>query len=513
MSEPERHEQPEYDTYLSKATKEAGFTFFGKAFGFLLGFVAQAILARFLGADLLGVYVLAWTVVMAVSILTTFGFEGSFVKYIAMYVGQGRRDQARSVFVLGVRFGLIAGIVGTVAIIAARGTLAHAFFKEPRLEQALALIALGMVPYTLMRLYSAALRAIKDMKHSIMGFEFWFRVSRIIGFLLLFYAGFRLMGVVVAAVAACVISAVVTVFYLRRGGSFLFGRGAVASIPTRSVVSYSAAMLAETTTAFALLHSSRLVLGFFLDSADVGVFNVVALLATLASLFVFSFNAIFSPIIADIYHRGNVDLMKSLLRAITRWIMLLTLPVYAWLLLSGDAVLGIFGREFVRGYAALVALGTAQMLDSTAGSVASCLAMTKYQRYNVYNTLAMAIVSVGLNVLLIPRMGILGAGVATAGSIVLVNIARLVEGKVLLGVVPYDRTTLKVLATGAVLLGVTYAARRFIDLPDEWYWSGGFLIALYGLVAALTLLMGIREEDRIIVGAVLRRLGRRRGTV
>lgn len=501
----------EYKGYLSRATREAGFTFFGQAFALAFGFAANAVIARLLGADVLGVYVLAWTVVMAVSILTTFGIEGGFVRYISMYAGKGREERARSVFRFGMQFGAAAGVVGTVAIVLLRGTLANSFFKEPRLEHALLVIAFAMLPYTLARLQSAALRALKDMRRSIVGLELALRVPRLAIFLMLFALGYRLGGIVAAAVAACGVSAVVTTFFLRKSGPFLV-RGEVTKTPRREFLGYSSQMLAETGTAFVLLQSGRLVLGFFLVSADVGVYNVVVLLASLATLFTFSWNAIFSPIIADVYHRGGVELMKSLLHAITRWIVLLTLPVFAWLVVSGEGVLLIFGEEFVRGYAALVVLAAAQVIDSTAGSVSSCLAMTKFQKFNVYNILVMAVVSVALNILLVPRMGILGAAVATGLSIVLVNVARLAEGRVLLKVFPLDRSSWKVLLTAVVLFGLAAVVRRFIEVPVDWYWSLAALAVCYGVAALLTVLLGVSEEDRMVWSSVMGRvLGRRRG--
>ena len=508
----ERPADGEYGDYLSKATKEAGFTFFGRIFALFFGFVASAVIARLLGPDVLGVYVLAWTVVMAVTILTTFGFEGGFVKYLAMYAAQGKTREAHAVYQYGIRFGAWASILGTAAIILLRRPLAVSVFKEPRLESALLFIAIAMLPYTLTRLQAAGLRALKDMRHSIIGAEFWYRVPRLLAFLILYALGMRLLGVVFAGVLACVASAVVTFVFLRRTGPYLFGSDGDAPIPTGEVVRYSAQMLAETGTAFALLEGGRLILGIFLASADVGVYNIVVLLAMLATLFTFSFNSIFSPIIADVYHRGRADLMSSLLSAITRWIMLLTLPVYAWLLLSGEAVLGIFGQEFVRGYQALAILATAQLIDATAGSVASCLAMTKYQRFNVYNTVAMAIVSVGLNIWLIPRMGIAGAAVATAVAIILVNIARLIEGRFLLGVMPYDRSTLKVLATAVVLVGGALLARRLFEVPTTWYASAALLALAYAVGLGLTTLMGIQEEDRHVIRTVLGKFSRLRGS-
>ena len=498
----------EYRSYLTTATKEAGFTFVGRLLGLMFGFVVQAVVARLLGADALGVFVLGWTIVMGLGLLTTFGFEGSFCRYIAMYVAQGREDRARTILSYGVRFGLFASIAAAVGLVLLRRPLSVAVFKEPRLEPVLVVISLSMIPYTLSRIYAAALRAVKDMKLSVIASEISFRVSRLALFLILFAIGMRLQGIVTATVLAYTVSMIVGVALIRRRAPHLLERGPAADIPRKEFLSYSGSMLAETTTAFALTQSGRLFLGFYLSATDVGVYNVVALLASLATLFTMSFNAIFSPMIADVYHRGNERLMVSLLDAITRWIVLLTLPVLAWFIVAGTGVLSLFGREFVVGYAALVVLTVAQVVDSMSASVSSCLAMTKYQRYNVYNIVAMAVVSVVLNALLIPRMGILGASVATAIAIVLVNVARLIEGKVLLGIVPYDRSTLKVAATGAVLVTLALVVRRAVHVPHDWYWSAAVLLLCYAVAALVTLALGVKEEDRTILAGVLRRIGR-----
>ena len=111
LSGPIRDEQKQY---LSKVTREAGFAFTGKVFGLLFGFIAQAIFARLLGADMLGVFVLGWTVVSGITILTTLGFEQSFVRFISKYHASGRPREARAVFLLGVRLSVVAAAAGTV---------------------------------------------------------------------------------------------------------------------------------------------------------------------------------------------------------------------------------------------------------------------------------------------------------------------------------------------------------------------------------------------------------------
>jgi O-antigen/teichoic acid export membrane protein len=494
----ERPVRNAYEGYLSKATREAGFSLFGQMFALGFGFVAQAVYARYLGADLVGVYVLAWTIVMAVTTLTTLGFEGGFVRYVSMYRGQGRDREAASVVALGIRVALVASLVGTAAVVATRGIVARGLFGDPRLERVLVVMSLAVIPYTFMRLGAAVLRAYNDIKLNTVSSVILLLVPRLLLFIVLFYFGARVMGLVTATVVACIVSAAATWRFVRRLAPTLFSGGPRASIPKREITAYSSTILAETATGFALSQTGRIVLGVNLTASDVGIFNIVPLLASLVAVFSVSFNAIFSPMIADIYHRGDTDLMKLLLRTITRWVFLLALPAFAWLLLSGEGILSIFGDEFVRGYPALGVLAVAWLIENAGGSVASCLAMTRYQKFNVLNIAVMAGVSVVLNIILVPRMGILG-----------VNVARVVEGRVLLGILPFDRSFIKVGASAVILFGLVLALRTFVEIPRDWYWTALTLVLCYVVGAASIFLMGFKDEDRMIWSLILRKLLRR----
>jgi O-antigen/teichoic acid export membrane protein len=502
----------EYRGYLSKVTKEAGFAFSGKVFGLLFGFAAQAVIANLLGADLLGVFVLAWTVIQAFSILTTFGFEGSLIRYISMYMSQRRPGAARQTLGLALRISVAAGVVGAAGIILLRRPLAVSFFKEPRLVDALVWISFMLVPFTVMKVLSGAMRGLKDVKRDVLGSDISYRVMRLVSFLGFYWLGWELKGIVGAAVVASVFSMSVLVGFIRRPSVGIFVAGVEREVvPTREIVMYSGAMLADTAMAFGMQHSDRLILGFYLPSADVGVYNVAALVASLTTFVLLSFNAIFSSVIADVYHRGRHDLLRSLFRSITRWIMIPTLAIYAWIIAGGDATLSVFGDEFARGYPALVLLATGMSFGASCGSVGLCLAMTGYQRYNIWNTLAMAAVSIGLNVLLVPRMGIAGAGIATGGAFVLVNIARIIEVRALLGVSPYGRDTLKVVVTAAVVLAGAFLVRRYVPVPRNILGSVATFAGAAAVVGGMTLALGISDEDRMVLNSLAARVGRIRG--
>ena len=506
------HIPGEQKEYLSNVTKEAGFAFTGKVFGLLFGVVAQAIFARLLGADILGVFVLGWTIVFGITILTTLGFEQSFVRFISKYHSSGRPSEARAVFLLGMRLSVAAAVVGSIIVILLRAPLAHRVFHEYRLESVLIWFALAVIPYSLMRILAAALRGLKDIRSFIIGFDVSHRIFRFVLFIALYYMGLKLYAIVGATIGATILSAGLLAFFLKRRDPLLFKRTVVpAPIPKKDIVVYSSAMLADSFLAFSMQHSGRIVVGILLASADVGIYNTAALMGMLVLLVRMSFITIFAPVISDLYHRDRFDLLRPLFRSVTRWTIILSLPVYLWIVVAGEAVLGIFGQEFVRGYGTMLLLCTGLMVEVCAGPVGAFLGMTGHQKWNVYNAITLAVVSVGLNVVFVPRMGVTGAGLAVGLALALVSIARLIQVRLLLKISPYDRSSVKVGATVAIVLVLAVVARLHLAMPTGVGWSFAVAVASVAVVALLTVAMGIEEEDRLVLATVLRKVRRPRG--
>jgi O-antigen/teichoic acid export membrane protein len=416
------------------------------------------------------------------------------------------------VFLLGVRLSIVAAAIGAIAVVLLRAPLAHRVFHDPRLEQVLLWIALAVIPFSLMRVFSGALRALKDIRSFIIGFDVAHRVFRLVLFLPLYYMGLRLYGIVGATIGATFLSAGLLVFFLRRRGPFLLDRAVVpAPIPKKRIIVYSTAMLADSFVAFAMQHSGRIVLGIFLVSAEVGVYNITALMASLVTFVLLSFNTIFSPVISDLYHRDRLDLLWPLFRSVTRWTIIMSLPIYLWLLVAGEATLGVFGPEFVRGYDALMFASTGLLIAVSTGPVGVALAMTGYQKWNVYNAIGVAVISVGLSIILVPKMGVAGAGLAAGLSQALVKIARLIQVRFLLKITPYDRSTLKVAATAVITLAMAVLARTYLVVPPGLVSSIVVMVASLVVVALLTVAMGVKEEDRLVLAMVLRKVRRSRG--
>jgi len=83
---------------------------------------------------------------------------------------------------------------------------------------------------------------------------------------------------------------------------------------------------------------------------------------------------------------------------------------------------------------------------------------------------AMAAVMIGLNVLLVPVWGVVGAAVAAAVTNVGMNLLNLQQVRTALQLSPYNRSYIHLLAPSVAVVAVTMLARNMTepDLLQQW---------------------------------------------
>ena len=157
---------------------------------------------------------------------------------------------------------------------------------------------------------------------------------------------------------------------------------------------------------------------------------------------------------------------RSVYQSATAWIVLLTWPVYLLSAVFADVVLSIFGPGYGEGRPVVLVLAAAMLLANACGMVDTLLNMAGRTAWTLANATIALAVMVSVDLVLIPRMGILGAAVGWAAAIVVNNLLPLTQLVLSLGLHPFGRATL-----GAVLLSlgcfgaVPLAARMLV--PDE----------------------------------------------
>jgi O-antigen/teichoic acid export membrane protein len=116
-----------------------------------------------------------------------------------------------------------------------------------------------------------------------------------------------------------------------------------------------------------------------------------------------------------------------------------------------------------------------------------------------------AVLTIVLNVLLVPRLGILGAAIAASATVAVTNLWCLASVRRNLKLFPYDRTYRKLAWPTLAAAGILVLQREVLGL-DSWRQAGTGLIGAYAAFAGVLLLLGVGAEDRMLAHVAWKRI-------
>lgn len=212
------------------------------------------------------------------------------------------------------------------------------------------------------------------------------------------------------------------------------------------------------------------------------------------------------PLLGESLARGDRGSVQQLYRVTTAWIVLATWPWYLTLMLSSSVLLQAFGGNYRIGSGALVVLGGTMLFATSCGMVDQVLNMAGRSVLNLVNVITAFTVFVGLDLLLIPSLGFLGAAIGWSAAIAVANLLPLLQVWSTERVNPYGRPLVIAMLASVVPFGVVPAGLALI--------VGSSLVStLAGLAlgSALFALVLWRFRDSVHLPTLLEAVRRRRG--
>lgn len=165
-----------------------------------------------------------------------------------------------------------------------------------------------------------------------------------------------------------------------------------------------------------------ILLGALIGHEQAGHYAAASRVADLIVFALASANVIVAPLIAGLHVRNDVAGMQQMLTLLAKGVSLLTIPLVIMVGLFGQPILGLFGAGYEVAYLPLLILVCGQVINALSGPVDFVLAMTG-QQMKMLQILALATgLNLGLNLLLIPPLGLMGAAIATASTTVFWNL-------------------------------------------------------------------------------------------
>lgn len=174
-----------------------------------------------------------------------------------------------------------------------------------------------------------------------------------------------------------------------------------------------------------------LVLGFFVDPEQVGIYKVAAAASMLLLFPMQTMSSVYAPRIAREFANGNRGIINRDMRRLSISTFFLVLPaLLSFLLIPVWPISIIFGQSYAGASNILVILSVGMMVRLALGSVGWGLTMAGQESVYLRLLLLGAAINLVLNLILVPSYGVIGAAAATcAGTIITYVSVALFERK------------------------------------------------------------------------------------
>ena len=156
----------------------------------------------------------------------------------------------------------------------------------------------------------------------------------------------------------------------------------------------------------------------------------------------------------------------------------------------------LFGPNYIDSACVLVLLTTATFIQTAFGAAGPVLSMSGYTRLVLWNSLGAFILNLVLNIILIPKFGIMGAAWATLISMTALGLARIIEVQLILKLSFFSSRLYKPLLAGLVTLFCILSIRSFVMIYHTVVTLSVvflFSIVIYGFVLWL---LKLEPEDK-----------------
>jgi O-antigen/teichoic acid export membrane protein len=205
-----------------------------------------------------------------------------------------------------------------------------------------------------------------------------------------------------------------------------------------------------------------LIVGALASTYEAGIYSAVSKLAILGTFALEGNRLAIGPQLSAMLSRREHGRAAELFHTATRSLVLATFPLYLVLATFPAVILGIFGSRYTTGASALTVLSLAMLINLGTGNITVVLLMGGKSSWSAINAGAALIANIGLNLLLVPRYGILGAAIAWSVSIAIDNITAMIEVRWVMGMALFGRGYSLAAGTTLICFGATGIAARLI---------------------------------------------------
>lgn len=484
--------------------KASGFTGAGKMADIFFRYSTSVVLTRILGADLFGIFVLGRTMVTVTGLICKFGMGYGAVRQIAFYAAKNDENNVQQAIRLALLVPGIISIITAILLLWGGDYISIVVFKKPGLVLPLKCLVFSIPIITILYILLDVLRGFKKINLRVAVENYLLPLSNLLMISIFYLLGYRLEGAISAFIASNVVSLTILIFLNRKRIKMTGPAPFLKKKAALEFFKFSFPLTFVNIFAELKIRLDVLLLGLLSTASNTSIFFIALRLANLMTIPWQASNMVFAPMVSGYYARGDIEKIEYNYKNITKMMFIVSMFFWGFLLVFSRELLSIFGTEFEQGSDVVVLVCMGQLVKTSVGNAGPMLAMigkSSLILLIIIITLALLVV---LNLLLIPRLGIVGAGIANLATVTVTSLLELYFIYYFLRIHPFRKDFIKpviaalISSGGVYLLKKIFIANVFSTILSMMAFAALYVIILY--------LQGFSREETALITGVKQRV-------
>jgi Membrane protein involved in the export of O-antigen and teichoic acid len=383
----------------------------------LSSIILLPILTKNLTIEDYGVWGLFNTTVNFIPLFVNLGLPYTMVRFLAVKRDKGAIQEGfySITFVL-----LIVGLVTSVILFLFSKSMSAVLFNGNEIVSVV--LAASVLMTILNTSFLSFFRTFQQMKmYSILSLVQSYATVLIASYFVM--SGYEIAGAVFGYFVVLFAVSIIAVLFILHQIGFMFPKFK----NMREYLSFGVPTVPGNLSSWMVDLSDRYVIGILLGTAFVGYYSPGYTLGTLLTMFGAPFTIILPALLSSYYDQNKIDEVGKHLRYSVKYFLLLSIPAVFGLSILSAPLLNIMTTQAIaqNGYliTPFVALGA--LMLGIQGIISQVLALEKKTKIIGSRWMAAAVLNLGLNIIFVPRFGIIAAAVATLAAYVFTFITTL----------------------------------------------------------------------------------------
>ncbi len=402
------------------AARGTALNLIGSISGAVVGFVTIGLVTNRWGPSGAGLFFATTALFTLAANGARMGSEAGLTYFVARL--RAAEDHRSVPLVIGTALGATAAVATALAVVGlvAAPALAELVTSEPAsrpdAEAMIRVLAVAVPTFALSQAMFGASRGFATMRPAVLCGQLLRPISQLLLVIAVIVTTDSLPTLAMAWAGSSVLTVVAIGWWLRRRVARIGVKHPGAATPgVRSrYLRFASGRAGADLVSAALERLDVILVAAILGQADAGVYGAAGRLILAGQLLMIAAAQSTAPLLTASFSADRNDEAQDLLRTVTGWNVTILWPVFICLGFGAPTALAVFGSDFGDGAPVVVALSVTMLVIVALGGGDTVLTSTGASLASLINQIIGLLVLVGSALVLLPLVGLVGAGLAWA---------------------------------------------------------------------------------------------------